>query len=310
MASTSLNELFRIAVRLIDDKTFDLNSVEKSVVRRVALKHLKGEESAACDLEELLLRYLASPILEDVMLANPEDKTVHSNRKLPRLLCGMVTMFTYQIQQSRRAVLLEFMKSEVNTELLRESFTQAKRGCEVAERMVNLVLAKFIPKLTFPASLFWNPGPGSIETKRFFASHLGALEIESCDFNMLNSLNVLEAFEPHYWGPDIWFILHFLATFANHFSCDKAGMLTFFLNDLAYFLPCHQCSTEWTKLCHEELVSKKQVWNCESLDIQHWMFDMHNKVNVRLHKPVYLWSTFLEVDAVIYSNIIGSIFET
>jgi len=85
-----------------------------------------------------------------------------------------------------------------------------------------------------------------------------------------------------HWGPAAWKFLH-AATFSysdNPTMEEKNGAEQFF-KSLQYMLPCKQCKDNFISEINE---SPPDVKSKDALS--QWLVNIHNKVNVRLQKPI------------------------
>ena len=84
------------------------------------------------------------------------------------------------------------------------------------------------------------------------------------------------------WGPSAWKFLHTI-TFNypdNPTLSQKRNVEELFLS-LMYLLPCDECSEHYKQEISENFPDSRSKHALSS-----WLVNLHNKVNVRLNKPV------------------------
>lgn len=94
-------------------------------------------------------------------------------------------------------------------------------------------------------------------------------------------------YSPELWGPSMWFMFHLIAATypVSPTSADKANYLAFY-KSLQHVLPCVGCrkgyeiiiNSEPTKLSSRTMSTRESLFK--------WTVDAHNRVNVKLKKPV------------------------
>ncbi|KAI1306777.1 hypothetical protein HDE_00921 [Halotydeus destructor] len=297
-----------MAVRLIDQgKESQLTEEEEDRLKIIVIESSRGDASCKSHVEETLLRYLAShlfPGIESLIEKNPV-LGMERRKRYNAMVCGLMTLFCYQIQEGVGSLYRELIKSHVNSEFLRETFVNADRACHIASEIMGLVL----PGSAFvPATLFWTPGPGLCNVKRWLALGYPSLELQKVDFTLLNDLVLFDTYDPHMWGSKVWPLLHFLVTVGT-LKRKKPLVMKFLMNDLAYFLPCHSCALEWEELCARETAEAAVDFSSDSLDLQGWLWKMHNKVGSRIGKKEYPWTTFETQDLPQYTEVAVAIDE-
>lgn len=93
--------------------------------------------------------------------------------------------------------------------------------------------------------------------------------------------------EPEKWGPPLWYKMH-MKTFnypENPSNQDKMNVIQFFKN-LPNIMPCEKCKKHYKR---ELIVNpiENVVHSRKSLIKR--LVDFHNKVNVRLGKPIFTY---------------------
>ncbi len=98
------------------------------------------------------------------------------------------------------------------------------------------------------------------------------------------------ALDPKIWGPHYWFFLH-TVTLCYPLRPNAVTKKKYyeFVNNIPLFIPNENLSSEFSKLLDEFQVSPY-------LDTREtfvkWMHFMHNKINMKLEKPVVSLSEF------------------
>ncbi|KAI1308203.1 hypothetical protein HDE_00511 [Halotydeus destructor] len=302
MATSQLHDLFRLAVRLIDQgKDGQLTEEEENKLKLIVIESSRGDATCKSQIEEILLRYLAShlfPGIESLIEKSPV-LGMEKRRRYNTMVCGLTTLFCYQIQEGVGSIHRELTKSHVNSELLRETFVNADRACYTASNIMSLVLPG---SASVPATVFWTPGPGLCNVKRWLALGYPELELLKTDFTLLNDLILFDTYDPHMWGSKVWPLLHFLVTVAT-LKRKKAVVMRFLMNNLAYFLPCHSCALEWEELCAREIKEANVDFSSDGVDLQGWLWEMHNKVGSRIGKKEYPWIKYETQDLPLYTEL-------
>lgn len=93
--------------------------------------------------------------------------------------------------------------------------------------------------------------------------------------------------DPKVWGSPAWVFLHSIALcYPEHpTETDKHHYKMFFLS-LGYVLPCLDCQEHLLKwLSRNSKKFENAFTNRTSLS--KFIIDMHNAVNIRLHKPIF-----------------------
>ncbi|KAI1298259.1 hypothetical protein HDE_04260 [Halotydeus destructor] len=212
MASKQLHDLFRIAVRLIDaGKEGRLTDEEETRLKVAVVEASRGDQMCKSEVEETLLRYLASHLFPGIesLIAKSSLFGLSKSRRYNSTVCGLMTLFCYQIQEGVSGIHREFTKPHVNSEYLRQAFTSADHGCKVASAIMEVVLPG---SPIVPGSLFFSPGPGLCNVKRWLVLTFPQLALDKADFTLLNDLILFDTYDPHMWGSKVWPLLHFLAT--------------------------------------------------------------------------------------------------
>jgi len=91
------------------------------------------------------------------------------------------------------------------------------------------------------------------------------------------------------WGSCAWTFLHELAIgySENPPVEDQVAMRTFLYN-LSRVLPCGTCRYHYAQILMED---QPDVTN--NMSLQQWVFNIHNKVNTRIKKPIFTWQEYL-----------------
>ena len=104
---------------------------------------------------------------------------------------------------------------------------------------------------------------------------------------------------PTVWGPFFWHTMHLVALgYPNAPSYQEKKAAKEFYESFAFLIPCPVCKTHYEEKLREmpltaSLDSRK--------DLFRWTVEIHNKVNVMLHKP-----TLTESDALDYYTKLGA----
>jgi hypothetical protein len=96
---------------------------------------------------------------------------------------------------------------------------------------------------------------------------------------------------PAVWGPIFWATMHIVSLgYPNKPSTeDKAGAAAFY-NSLASVIPCAICKSHYRAVLKATPV--EEALNSRH-DLIHWVFDIHNKVNVQLGKPIITFQEYI-----------------
>lgn len=96
--------------------------------------------------------------------------------------------------------------------------------------------------------------------------------------------NEPEGISPLLWGPSAWHLLHSIAaTYPNKpTELDIKRYYTFIIS-FAYVLPCPTCREHFKKTLHDKEFNINHLADRETFT--KFVFDVHNVVNERLHKP-------------------------
>lgn len=96
---------------------------------------------------------------------------------------------------------------------------------------------------------------------------------------------------PAVWGPLFWATMHIvsLGYSANPTEEERTAAIAFY-NSLAHTIPCPICKTHYRAFLQktpvESAVSSRH-------DLIHWVFDLHNAVNVQLGKPAITFDQYI-----------------
>ena len=96
---------------------------------------------------------------------------------------------------------------------------------------------------------------------------------------------------PAVWGPIFWATMHIVSLGfpAKPTEEDKAGAIAFY-NSLATTIPCPICKTHYRKFLAESPV-ESAVANRH--DLIHWVFELHNNVNLQLGKRAITFDEYI-----------------
>jgi FAD-linked sulfhydryl oxidase len=91
---------------------------------------------------------------------------------------------------------------------------------------------------------------------------------------------------PLIWGPPTWEMIHtFAAGYPNIPTSNDKINVQYFYKYFSQILPCKNCKIHFQKLLDKYPLNDKILKNSQSL--LKWTVDIHNKVNMRLGKPIY-----------------------
>ena len=104
------------------------------------------------------------------------------------------------------------------------------------------------------------------------------------------------------WGPYFWFTLHTITLgYPNNPNyINKRNYNDFFLS-LQNVLPCKLCQKHYKEHLYQNPIAS-HLDNKDSL--VKWCFDLHNKVNLSLNKPLFTYEQFIDKYREIYSPTI------
>jgi Erv1 / Alr family len=98
------------------------------------------------------------------------------------------------------------------------------------------------------------------------------------------------------WGPLIWALLHALAERAGRardpfVQADERNIWPKFLRAVADVLPCPNCREHYKEWLATHPFTPLKTIPYEELGdwIRRYLFDLHNNVNERNEKPIFLW---------------------
>jgi len=92
---------------------------------------------------------------------------------------------------------------------------------------------------------------------------------------------------PEKWGPCFWLHIHIVAAgFSPKEKSRKAAYMRYF-KDIGHILPCFACRKHYKQIITQYIKrgSYKSKFSSRSV-LQRFVFDIHNKINIRLKKPV------------------------
>lgn len=96
--------------------------------------------------------------------------------------------------------------------------------------------------------------------------------------------------DPSVWGPHYWFFLHTISiTYPNHPNSITKKKYYEFIQNLPLFIPVERISTEFSKLLDMYPVSS---YLDDRESFVRWMHFIHNKINLKLEKPLVTLSDF------------------
>ena len=93
---------------------------------------------------------------------------------------------------------------------------------------------------------------------------------------------------PENWGPPLWHKMH-MKTFDypdNPTDRDKINVIRYFKNIPNSNMPCEKCKIHYKRELSVSPI-ENVVYSRKSLI--KWLIDLHNKVNVRLGKPIFTY---------------------
>lgn len=89
-------------------------------------------------------------------------------------------------------------------------------------------------------------------------------------------------FQPKVWGPPLWFFLHMVSiNFPVHPTREQQMQYYTFFKSLGYVLPCRLCRESYAKWFETVTVDTFE----SRTNLSRWVYDLHNKVNVKIGKP-------------------------
>jgi hypothetical protein len=94
---------------------------------------------------------------------------------------------------------------------------------------------------------------------------------------------------PEVWGPIFWRTMHIVSLGypPNPTEQEKDAAIKFF-ESLQYVIPCPICREHYQ---HFYAAEPPHIGSRDELIA--WVFDLHNKVNEQLGKPVFTWEQFI-----------------
>jgi len=97
---------------------------------------------------------------------------------------------------------------------------------------------------------------------------------------------------PDVWGPIFWTTMHIVTLgYSENPTNEEQKSAVEFFRSFTYMLPCPICRTHYSQFMKdvpvEDHVGSRQ-------DLIHWLFDLHNKVNVQLGKRPIDFKQFIE----------------
>lgn len=85
------------------------------------------------------------------------------------------------------------------------------------------------------------------------------------------------------WGPPMWRMLHSLSFLPPSVLQHSATVLIEFIHLLQYLLPCIHCRRSYVTFLRDMPLTVDVLTNAQ---FSEWMYELHNKVNRKLNKPV------------------------
>ena len=89
--------------------------------------------------------------------------------------------------------------------------------------------------------------------------------------------------DTRFWGPSGWSLLHHIVAHYTY-TAENAVLYASFLETIPYILPCKFCRASLTDYYHLYPFSLRNSWMDPRLDLQKWMYTIHNCVNDKLRK--------------------------
>ena len=89
-----------------------------------------------------------------------------------------------------------------------------------------------------------------------------------------------------HWGPSAWNFLHSITfSYPDSPSLEEQRNIEKLFDSLSFTLPCSECREHYIS---EIIKNPIDARSKTSLSI--WLVDLHNRINVRLGKPLFLYS--------------------
>lgn len=104
---------------------------------------------------------------------------------------------------------------------------------------------------------------------------------------------------PIYWSDELWKVIHkFAFCFPLVPDKDDIDAANNFYSSLQFLMPCEHCRAHY-----KEYININKIKCNNRRELFQWTLDLHNAINVRLHKPI--WNLF---DAYLYySKLLSTI---
>ncbi len=97
---------------------------------------------------------------------------------------------------------------------------------------------------------------------------------------------------PAVWGPIFWTTMHIVSLgYSPKPSEEEQYAATAFYNSLAKTIPCPICRSHYTMFL-KEMPVENAVKSRD--DLVHWVYTIHNKVNVQLGKPELSFNDYIK----------------
>jgi hypothetical protein len=99
--------------------------------------------------------------------------------------------------------------------------------------------------------------------------------------------------DPTIWGPYLWKFMHYL-TLAypdNPTDADKDNLYNFF-DSIKEVIPCEKCRYNFQ--VHLETTPLSEEILMDNVEVIKWLFNLHNKVNASLEKPILSYDDFIK----------------
>jgi hypothetical protein len=111
------------------------------------------------------------------------------------------------------------------------------------------------------------------------------------------------AITPKVWGPNLWTILHSTAEqFDPSYMIEPRDSVVELVTEvIPTIIPCKQCREHYEEMTLQEkphLLFYSVPYNKLQSSLRLYLFNIHNKVNIRKGKPL-----FKESDIIVYSNV-------
>lgn len=91
---------------------------------------------------------------------------------------------------------------------------------------------------------------------------------------------------PQHWGPSAWNFLHTLTFhYPDNPSVEEQRSIEKLFDSLQYLLPCNECRQHFILE-----MSRNPIDARSKTSVSVWLVDLHNRINLRLGKPIFSYS--------------------